>query len=55
MFSKNINAPYDCMELKEYKLSDFVTEFSEFRQSDNLSRFGCENIEDNLISLEKRG
>ena len=55
MFSKNIKAPYECMELKEYKLSDFVPEFSEFRQSDDLSRFGCENIEDNLIRLEKRG
>ena len=55
MSSKNIKAPYECMELKEYKLSDFVPEFSEFRQFDDLSRFGCENIEDNLIRLEKRG
>lgn len=55
MTSKNIKAPYECMELKEYKLSDFVPEFSEFRQSDDLSRFGCENIENNLIRLEKRG
>ena len=55
MSSKNIKAPYECMELKEYKLSDFVPEFSEFRQSDDFSRFGCENIEDNLIRLEKRG
>ena len=55
MSSKNIKAPYECMELKEYKLSDFVSEFSEFRQSDDLSRFGCENIDDNLIRLEKRG
>ena len=42
MSNKNIKAPYECMELKEYKLSDFVPEFSEFRQSDDLSRFGCE-------------
>ena len=55
MSGKNIKAPYECMELKEYKLSDFVPEFSEFRQFDDLSRFGCENIEDNLIRLEKRG
>ena len=55
MSSKNIKAPYECMELKEYKLSDFVPEFSEFRQFDDLSRFGCENIDDNLIRLEKRG
>ena len=51
MSNKNIKAPYECMELKEYKLSDFVPEFSEFRQSDDLSRFGCENIENNLIRL----
>ena len=55
MTTNNIKAPYRYMESKEYKLSDFVPEFSEFRQSDDLSRFGCENIEDNLIRLEKRG
>ena len=55
MTSSNIKAPYECIELKEYKLFDFVPEFSEFRQSDDLSRVGCENIEDNLIRLEKRG
>ena len=48
-------APYECMKPKEYKLFDFVPEFSEFRQSDDLSRFGCENIDDNLIRLEKKG
>ncbi len=43
-----------CMELKEYKLFDFIPEFSEFHQSGDFSRFGCENIADNLIRLEKR-
>ena len=42
MSSKNIKAPYEYMKLKEYKLSDFVPEFSEFRQSDDLSRFDCD-------------
>ena len=55
MASKNIKAPYEYMEPKEYNLSDFIPEFSEFRQSDDLSQFGCENIENNLIRLEKRG
>ena len=55
MCNNNIKAPYEYMEPKEYKLFDFVPEFSEFRQFDDLSRFGCENIEDNLIRLEKRG
>lgn len=36
MFKDNIKAPYGCMELKKYKLSDFIPEFSEFRQSDDL-------------------
>ena len=55
MTSTNIKAPHECMKSKQYKLFDFVYEFSEFCQSDDLSRFGCENIEDNLIGLEKRG
>ena len=55
MTSSNIKAPYECMEPKEYKLFDFVSEFSEFRHFDDLSRFGCENIANNLIRLEKKG
>ena len=55
MFKTKIKAPYQCMDLKEYKLFDFVPEFSEFRQFDDLSRYGCENIDNNLIRLEKRG
>ncbi len=55
MSKRKIKAPYQCMDLKEYKLFDFVPEFSEFRQFDDLSRFGCENIDNNLIRLEKRG
>ena len=48
-------APYECRGPKEYKLFDFVLEFSEFHQFDNLSRFGCENIANNLIRLERKG
>ena len=55
MLKTKIKAPYQCMDLKEYKLFDFVPEFSEFRQFDDLSRYGCENIDNNLIRLEKRG
>ena len=29
--------------------------FSEFHQSDNLSRVSCENIENNMIKLKKHG
>ena len=45
MPKRKIKAPYQCMELKEYKLFDFVPEFSKFRQFDDLSRFSCENID----------
>ncbi|WP_123833385.1 MULTISPECIES: hypothetical protein [Methanobrevibacter] len=38
------------MELKEHKLPDFILEFSE---SDDISRFGCENIADNLLDRKK--
>ena len=55
MTKTKIKAPYQCIDLKEYKLFDFVPEFSKFRQFDELSRFGCENIDNNLIRLEKRG
>ena len=55
MPKRKIKAPYQCMDLKEYKLFDFVPEFSKFRQFDDLSRFSCENIDNNLIRLEKRG
>ena len=50
MSSIKIKAPYEFMESKQFKLFDFVPEFSEFRQFDDLSRFGCENIENNLIN-----
>ncbi len=35
--TNNIKSPYECMELKEYKLSDFVPEF--FLNSVNLRIF----------------
>lgn len=47
-------APYDYMGSKQFKLFDFMSEFSEFRQFDDFSRFGCQNIGDNLIRLEKK-
>jgi len=49
MINIKIKALYECVELKKYKFSNFVHKFSEFHQSDGLSRFNCENIEDNLI------
>lgn len=43
------------MGSKQLKLFDFMSEFSEFCQFDDFSRFGCQNIGDNLIRLEKNG
>ena len=43
MSSIKIKAPYEFMESKQFKLFDFVAEFFEFRQFDNLSRFGRQN------------
>ena len=48
-------APYEYMESKQFKLFDFVPEFFEFCEYDDLSRFGCESIENNLIRLKKHG
>lgn len=55
MTKHNKKAPYDYMGSKQFKLFDFMSEFSEFHQFDDLSHFGCQNIEDNLIWLEKNG
>ncbi|WP_408894033.1 hypothetical protein [Methanobrevibacter gottschalkii] len=51
MTKDNIKALYECMELKEYKIFDFIPEFYEFHQLVDFSRFDCENIADNLIKL----
>lgn len=40
---------------KNINFSILYPSFSEFRQFDDLSRFSCENITDNLIRLEKKG
>lgn len=55
MLNHKIKAPYSIMESKQYKLFDFCTEFSEFRQSDDLSRFGCDKISKNLERFENKG
>ena len=54
MNTRKIKAPYNSIESKQFKLFDFVPEFSEFREFEDFSRFGCEFINDNIIRLEKR-
>ncbi len=46
MFSENIKALYEYIELKEYKLSYFISELR-IPSIDNLSQFGYENIKNN--------
>ena len=55
MTSIKTKAPYEYMESKQFKFFDFVPEFFEFCEYDDLSRFGCESIDNNLIRLEKHG
>lgn len=43
MANNNKKALYNFMESINLKLFDFVAEFFEFRQFDNLSRCGCQN------------
>ena len=55
MSNKNIKAPYECMELKEYKFSDFIPEF--FLNSANMMIFldlVVKNIADNLYQTGKK-
>ena len=55
MSSKNIKGPYECMGLKEYKLSNFCNRFFFWIPStDDLSRFAYENIGDNIYSFGKK-
>lgn len=55
MTKNDIKVQYEYVGSKEYKLSDFIQGVSEFFQFDDFSWFDCENIEDNLIMLEKLG
>ena len=55
MFNRNTKASNNSMKNMEYKLSDFVPEFVEFRQPDDNSRFGCENISNDLFRTYRKG
>ena len=55
MTNKKIKAPNKFIKSKQYKLFDFVPEFSKYREFEDLSRVGCDSIDENLIRLEKRG
>mgnify|MGYP004444892455 CR=1 FL=1 len=48
-------APNNILEPKQYKLTDFVEEFSAFAHKRDNSRFGCLNDDKNLIRFIKKG
>ena len=41
MFNTKTKAPCNSMEFIQLKLFDFVPEFSEYREFEDLSRVGC--------------
>ena len=55
MPKENTKASNNSINDNQYKLSDFVPEFAELRQSVDNSRFGCENISNNLFRTYKNG
>ena len=55
MTNRNTKASNNILEAIEYKLSDFILEFAELRQPEDNSRFGCENISDNLFRTYRDG
>ena len=55
MYKAKIIAPTTSLEFKQYKLTDFVEEFSEFVREEDKSRFGCLNDDKNLIRFIKKG
>lgn len=55
MPKENTKASNNSINNNQYKLSDFVPEFAELRQSEDNSRFGCDNISNNLFRTFKKG
>ena len=55
MPKENTKAPNNSINNNQYKLSDFVLEFAELRQSEDNSRFGCDNISNNLFRTFRKG
>ena len=49
-----MKASNNCINNNQYKLPDFVPEFAELRQSEDNTRFGCDNISNNLLEHSGR-
>ena len=55
MTNTNIKASYSTMFDKQFKLSDFVPEFSRFRTNEDKNRIGCQSIDNNLFISTRKG
>lgn len=55
MNKENTKASNSTLTDEQYKLSDFIEEFVEFRTCEDNSRFGCDNISNNLFRSYKNG
>ena len=55
MNKENTKASNSTLTDNQYKLSDFIEEFVEFRTAEDNSRFGCDNISENLFISYKEG
>ena len=51
----NTKASNNRLDAIQYKLTDFVPEFVEFRQPEDNSRFGCDTISNNLFMTFRNG
>ena len=55
MNKENTKASDSTLTDNQYKLYDFIEEFVEFRTAEDNSRFGCDNISENLFRSYKDG
>ena len=55
MTKTNIKASSSTLSDKQFKLSDFVPEFSRFRTVEDKIRIGCQSIDDNLFTSTRKG
>ena len=55
MTNQNIKASYSNMSDKQFKVSDFIPEFSKYRTIEDKKRIGCQTIDDSLLTITKKG
>ena len=55
MSTTDIKAPNSIILDKQFKLSYFVPEFSQFRTDEDKTRIECQSIDDSLFTSTKKG